>query len=153
MVNDAILYSRFIIWLTSKVSHKDNICLFMLFSQGIAPLTTLGIKVCGSIGRWEMGSCLMDFIRYRNNFVAWKESWRDKFRNYAVWGLRQLEMVYLAILERLWLAFCNIFSLCCFSSKIYLPSVFISGVSNSLERILVCLGISPLSRHKLDTCM
>ena len=38
-------------------------------------------------------------------------------------------------------------------AKIYLPSVFIFGVSNSWERVLICLGIFSLSRHKLDTCM
>ena len=39
------------------------------------------------------------------------------------------------ILERLLLTFCSLFSLCCFSSKIYLPNFFISRVSNSLERV------------------
>ena len=39
------------------------------------------------------------------------------------------------ILKGLSLTLCNLFSLCCFRSKIYLPSLFISGVSNSLERV------------------
>ena len=33
------------------------------------------------------------------------------------------------------LIFCSLFSLHCFSSKIYLPYFFISSVSNSLERV------------------
>ena len=57
------------------------------------------------------------------------------------------------ILKSWWLPFCRLFYLCHFSSKIYIPSVFIFEVSNSYERVLVCLGIFPLSRCKLDICI
>ena len=39
------------------------------------------------------------------------------------------------ILETLLSTFCSLFSLCCFSSRIYLPNFFISRVSKSLGRV------------------
>ena len=42
------------------------------------------------------------------------------------------------------------------SMDFYVPSVLISGVSNSLKRVRegpICLGIFSLTWHKLDTCM
>ena len=35
-------------------------------------------------------------------------------------------------------AFCSLFFVCCYRSKIYLPSFFVSRVSNSLGRVRIC---------------
>ena len=57
------------------------------------------------------------------------------------------------ILERLWLTSCSLLSLSHFSSKIHLPSVFMSEVSDNWERVQVFIDPFCLCWRKLDICI
>ena len=46
-------------------------------------LTTLGNGRCGLTWSGEIGSCVMDFVEYHNNYIGWKESWFDHSRKYG----------------------------------------------------------------------